>query len=313
MIQTASRFRFLVNPHFSEIPTSNTILYARPGHFHMRGYKTTLTLKSVAAGRIRYRTRHTRYLVDDSKLLVFNPGQEYDSDIVPEDHTDALTFFFQPGFIEGAARWQGQSVSGSLDHECNDLSVPEHGFFERLYSKEGRIANAIKMIRADIRHMHADQPWLEDRFYDMAHALLDLHAQVRKEVDALPVQRASTREELYRRLHHARDFLYASYAEPLTVQDAAKVACLSPFHFHRMFKLAFRMTPMSYLQQRRLDVARQLLARTEQAITSICTEVGFESLGSFSWLFRRKTGLSPRQFRASLRPEAAITPNDCRP
>ncbi|MCC7314210.1 MAG: helix-turn-helix transcriptional regulator [Planctomycetes bacterium] len=313
MVQTAARFRFLVNPHFAEIPTSNTILYTRPGRFHIRGYKTTLTLKSVAAGCIRYRTRQSRYLVDDSKFLIFNPGQEYDTDILPEDHTDAMTFFFQPGFMEGAAQSHHRSTDGELDNGSDDHALKEHGFFERLYAKEGKVAGVLRAIRADIRHLHADPSWLEDRFYDLAHGLLDLHAQTKREVDALPVQRAATREELYRRLHHARDFLYASYAEPLTVQDAAKVACLSPFHFHRMFKMAFQQTPMSYLQQRRLDVARVLLARTEQPITTICTEVGFESLGSFSWLFRRKMGLSPRQFRAALRPDAATTPTDCRP
>ena len=313
MIQTAQRFRFLVNPHFAEIPTSNTILYTRPGRFHIRGYRTTLTLKSVDAGCIRYRTRQTRYLVDDSRFLIFNSGQEYDTDILPEDNTDAMTFFFQPGFMEGAAKSWHRSDEGELEAGGESDALPNHGFFERLYTKEGRVAEVIGAIRDDIRHLHADPSWLEDRFYDLAHALLSLHAKAQREVDALPVQRASTREELYRRLHHAKDFLYASYAEPLTVQDAAKVACLSPFHFHRMFKMAFQTTPMGYLQQRRLDVARLLLARTEQPITSICTDVGFESLGSFSWLFRRKTGLSPKQFRAAMRPDAATTPTDCRP
>jgi AraC-like DNA-binding protein len=79
---------------------------------------------------------------------------------------------------------------------------------------------------------------------------------------------------------------------------AAKAARLSPYHFHRMFKLAFGQTPMQFLQECRLAAARRLLVATDQSVTLICFAVGFESLGSFSWLFRKRFGLSPRRFRA---------------
>jgi AraC-like DNA-binding protein len=56
---------------------------------------------------------------------------------------------------------------------------------------------------------------------------------------------------------------------------------------------------MQFLQQRRLQVARTLLLTTDCDITSICMSVGFTSLGSFSWLFRRRFGRSPRELRRS--------------
>jgi AraC family transcriptional regulator len=64
-----------------------------------------------------------------------------------------------------------------------------------------------------------------------------------------------------------------------------------------MFKLAFRQTPMQFLQECRLAAARRLLVATDQSVTSICFAVGFESLGSFSWLFRKRFALFPSQFR----------------
>jgi AraC-like DNA-binding protein len=54
---------------------------------------------------------------------------------------------------------------------------------------------------------------------------------------------------------------------------------------------------MQFLQERRLAAARRLLLTTDEPVTRICFAAGFESLGSFSWLFRRRFGLSPRQFR----------------
>src|SRR5205823_14407191 len=68
-------------------------------------------------------------------------------------------------------------------------------------------------------------------------------------------------------------------------------------HFLRLFKAAFHETPLRYLRRRRLERARRLLTQTDLPVTDICLRVGFESLGSFSTLFRRFAGASPREFR----------------
>ena len=105
------------------------------------------------------------------------------------------------------------------------------------------------------------------------------------------------REELYRRLHQGRDFISSCFTQPITVALAAKAAHLSPYHFHRMFKDVFGQTPMQLLQERRLTMAKRLLCNTNETVTQICFAVGFESLGSFSWLFRKRFGCSPSDFR----------------
>jgi AraC-like DNA-binding protein len=83
----------------------------------------------------------------------------------------------------------------------------------------------------------------------------------------------------------------------LTVAVAAKAAHMSPYHFHHMFKLAFNQTPMQFLQECRLHAACKLLTDTDKPVTAIAVAVNFQSLSSFSWLFRKRFGLSPRQFR----------------
>src|SRR5262249_22759084 len=138
---------------------------------------------------------------------------------------------------------------------------------------------------------------IEDQFHEFAGALLDLRVGVRSQIDQVPALRAATRDELYRRLHQGRDFISSCFAEPITVTMASQAAHLPPYHFHRMFKAVFGQTPMQFLQERRLAAAARLLSSTEETVTRICFAVGFESLGSFSWLFRRRFGYSPRRFR----------------
>jgi AraC-like DNA-binding protein len=88
------------------------------------------------------------------------------------------------------------------------------------------------------------------------------------------------------------------YSEPLTIEEIARAAHLSTYHFIRAFRRAFGCTPGRYLRERRLTRARQLLATSDLPVTEVCFAVGFESLGSFCTLFRRSEGQTAAAFRA---------------
>jgi AraC-like DNA-binding protein len=68
-------------------------------------------------------------------------------------------------------------------------------------------------------------------------------------------------EETFARLNRSREFLANSFDQRLRLSEAARKACLSPFHYHRMFVRAFGETPHDFLTRRRIDRAKQLLAR----------------------------------------------------
>jgi len=108
---------------------------------------------------------------------------------------------------------------------------------------------------------------------------------------------AARRAGVFRRLDAARRFLDEHLDEAVTLDEAARRAYLSKFHFLRLFKAAFHETPHRYLRRRRLEAARRLLRGTELPVTDICFRVGFESLGSFISLFRRFVGRPPCAFR----------------
>jgi AraC-like DNA-binding protein len=118
-----------------------------------------------------------------------------------------------------------------------------------------------------------------------------------REIAGLTALRLSTRQELWRRLNRARDFIRARFETPLSLADMAGVACLSPFHFLRAFKAAFGMSPHQFMTACRVDRSKFLLERTEMPVTEVCLAVGFDSLGTFSSWFRRHNGVSPREWK----------------
>lgn len=103
--------------------------------------------------------------------------------------------------------------------------------------------------------------------------------------------------ELYNRLSTAREFIDDCFGERIDLEAIARQAYLSPFHFQRLFRTTFEMTPHQYMTRRRIERAKELLVYTDLTISEICLIVGFQSLGSFSTLFSRETGLSPKCYR----------------
>jgi AraC family transcriptional regulator len=289
-------FQFRLNPRGGDLPGCSAVLHGHGTKYEVHNYRTTLSIKSVVRGAARYQTPQGEYLVTPDAFLILNDGQRYSLEFEGRGrvHTETLCPFFQPGFLEQA---------GAADWDDTDSSSPALDFCERLYPKTGAVGRALADLHAGLRLPQASTPWLEDRIYALGQALADLRHQTHAEAELFPGLRPATRLELYRRLYRGRDFLLSCYHQPLTIAGAARVAALSPFHFQRMFKLAFHSTPMQFLQHTRLEAARRMIERTGDDITAICFAVGFESLGSFSWLFRKRYGVSPRAFRQNRRIE----------
>jgi AraC family transcriptional regulator len=256
-----------------------------------------LSIKCCFQGEELYEVEGGRYRVDEAAYLVLNHGQRYASVLDENEGTESCCFWFRTAFAERALA----SLSVPDDRLLDDPRLRSQQailFFERLYRHDDLVSPVLFRIREAANAGRANRLWLEEQFHILVERLLQVHRNIYHEVERLPATRQATRDELYRRLYRARDFLASSPELPVTLSEAADVACLSPHYFLRQFKHLFCQTPHEYHRRARLERARHLLETTEQSVTEICFGLGFESLGSFSWLFRRYFGLSPAQYRA---------------
>jgi AraC family transcriptional regulator len=101
-------------------------------------------------------------------------------------------------------------------------------------------------------------------------------------------------------------WLDANSTRPVAIEDAARVAGLSPFYFLRVFARVLGVTPHQYLVRARLRHAARLLADGARSITDIALDVGFADLSNFVRTFRRAAGVSPRGFRNASRGDRKI-------
>jgi AraC family transcriptional regulator len=96
----------------------------------------------------------------------------------------------------------------------------------------------------------------------------------------------------------------AQLAEPLSLEEMAEIAYLSPFHFNRIFRSLTGIPPGEFLAALRLDAAKRLLLTTALSVTDVCFDLGYTSLGTFTTRFKHLIGLSPVQLRRLAEDEA---------
>lgn len=103
-------------------------------------------------------------------------------------------------------------------------------------------------------------------------------------------------EHHYIQVRQSRTFMEQCLSEKIELEKIAAAAFMSRFHYIRIFKLVYGLTPREYLKDLRINKARQLLRRG-MSVTQVCFDVGYESIPTFSSAFKRGTGYSPKTYQ----------------
>ena len=120
------------------------------------------------------------------------------------------------------------------------------------------------------------------------------------------------------RVNRAVDYITANLDEPLRLEDVARAACFSPYHFHRLFRALMGETLAAFVKRVRLERSLYLLSHREGArLTDVALACGFSSSSDFSRSFRAHYGVAPsgfdvESFRHSRRDamQESLTPPD---
>lgn len=95
------------------------------------------------------------------------------------------------------------------------------------------------------------------------------------------------------------DYVLNHYQEPITLTSLSKALCVSKYHLSRIFSSKLHLGFKEYLNSFRLDCATSMLRSTNQPITVLALEAGFESQRTFNRVFKNVYGVSPKEYRFS--------------
>jgi AraC family transcriptional regulator len=274
----------------------NAVMYAPETDAEYHPFEQRLSIKACWGGEERYFIDGRTLTVDDDNYLIFNDRRTYGSSLRSARPVRSFSVFFRPGFAE-------EVLGGML--------TPEDRILERGSQSENRAVEFgehlrphDKIVSPVLRYIafHVDQgvdaaAWYEEQLSFLVERMLSSHRSTNKAVQSLSAIRPGKRRELYRRLNWGRDFIHSNYRQQITIDDMANAACLSKYHFIRLFHTLQGETPYRYLQQKRVAAAQRLLSTTNLTHVEIAEQVGFDHRSTMFRHMRRLTGRSGRQWR----------------
>lgn len=275
----------------------NCIVFGRALHAEFGPCAHTLSIRAAWGGTEHCRIGARCVGVDDDNFLILNHGRVYSTSIGARWPVESLAICFRPGLAEQTYAAMAMPIERALEQGAAIHGVtPE--FAESLQPHDKLVSPVLRYIRAHLLLGVDTEEWYEEQLHFLLARMQMLRNRTLKRADELPLLDPTRRRELMRRIGQATDLMNTCYAQPLTLGDVAKAACLSKHHFLRVFSRIHRMTPFAYLQRKRGAVALRLLQSTSLPLTEIALSVGFPDRTTLLRHIRRSTGFSPVQIRS---------------
>ena len=286
---------------YSRWGNENSIILARCRRIEFPLFAQRLSIKAAYGGRERYLLTHParEVDVDDDSFLILNDGQVYGSCIAQDREIESFSIFFRPGFAEEVRRDLDTPLERALDGASANAGSTD--FLDFLQPHDHRITPVLGFIRAHVRMGVDDPEWYEEQMYFLLQRMLEHRTQERRHMAELPALKSTTRAEIYRRVMRAANYIQSSFDDDVCLDRLAAEACLSKFHFLRLFRLATGLTPYAFVLRKRANVASRLIASTSMSFDEIAQHVGFTTRSSLFRQMRRWLQQSPRELRGGRR------------
>lgn len=273
----------------------NCLIAARTRRAEYPLYQQRLSIKTVWGGTEDYFIDGRRVAVDDETFMILNDGRTYGSALHSRRPVTSFTIFFRPGMAEDVARIHALAPERLLEDPGASSPVE---FSEQLRRHDRLITPVLRFIYRHVESGLTDEAWYEDQFYFLLQRMQVLHRNDLAAAELIPTSRPSTRRELFRRVALCADFINTHYMRHVGLAEIAAAAHLSAYHCLRVFKALHGVTPVCYLNNRRVLAAERLLRETEVTVDEIALRVGFESRTSLFRHIKRVRGVAPSALRS---------------
>ena len=274
----------------------NCIVWGRTRRSKFGPRTHSLSIRAAWGGEERCQFDGRTVAVDDDSFLILNNGRVCTTQIDAPQPVESFAIYFGPALVEHTYGAMTLSIEKAL--ERGDAVVERSAeFLESLQPHDKLVSPVLRFIRLHVLRGVDDEAWYDEQLNFLLERMLTHRGGVIERIDALQLIRTSTRREIYRRISLATDYLHSNYRQPLDLDSLGKAACLSKYHFLRLFTRVHGITPHQYLLRKRAKTALRLLQTTPLDVCEIASSVGFAQRHALLRQMRRWTGLSPRQIR----------------
>jgi AraC family transcriptional regulator len=273
----------------------NVIINAKATQEYRPDIPGTLSVFSNISGSSWCSTEGNKARIEEDMFYISNNNQEYSLEVDNIEPVETFNIHF-------STRMLGDFINGQQPHSIAlEDQIGNFGtstcFYNKLYTKDATFNQLTRALYIKGNAGQLREMMKEELLAALLAHLLQQNQLVHREAEQLGSIKVNTRKEIYRRLSIAADYIISHYQRELTLDEIAGHACLSKFHFLRLFKEVYGQTPYQYLSAVRLKRAAALLQKTGLNAADIAWMVGYEDPTSFSRAFFKTYGYRPGAYR----------------
>ncbi len=252
-------------------------------------------IKYVCDGVERYAVNRQSFQVKKGNYLLVNGEKNTSVEIDSKKPVKGICIHLTTDLV--------QEVVASFvapDAPISDLELAQffytEAFLENQYARHLNTLGKNLMDlerRVESRSFH-EESINKELFFDLASSLVVDQTSVFRQLQNLKSVKTETKKDLFRRLNRGKEFIDSHLTEQINIEQIAREAGMSEFHFYRLFKQMKGISPYQYILHTRLEKSRDFLSRGF-SVSETAFYCGFSSIFSFSKSFKKMYGKAPSQ------------------
>lgn len=237
-----------------------------PGECRVRQRRNNNGIFYIVKGELEIYLNNVKHTVSENSLVCFNIGDEYT--IV--NNTDEKTVYYLIAFDF----LNSQAFRNDFVPFC--INVNGDKKLEMLFKDILDVYNS-----KTIGHMMKMYSIMNNIIYRLLRNLVNDSDQIEK----------------YSEMADVIKYIHLNYNQRISIDELIKNSFSSPTHFRRIFKNNFGISPLKYLNNVRIEKAKELLAFEQCSVSECCERVGFTDIAHFSVAFKKAVGCTPLDYR----------------
>ena len=249
---------------------------------------TDFEISLILSGSGVYDTENGECAFTEGDVFLFSANEQHCITEIRDGGLTILNLHFAPPFI--------YSGDGSKNHAFMNV------FFNRADNFKNMLDNknpAISVVREKFFKIKKECEEKEPCYkLEVKNLLVSVLVTVLRQFDCANLTEPCGKVyDDMNGLKKAMVYIDDNFSDEIRLADIASAACLSKFHFMRLFKASYNMTVWDYINIKRTDKAVNLLLSTSDTVISIGLKCGFNTPANFNRIFKKITGVTPKDCR----------------
>jgi AraC family transcriptional regulator len=273
---------------------SNFVNYSVLKEFYSPSPFRSFSIKYVSEGDELYSVNGNNYRIKDKEFLFANSHSEGFVEVDSKKPVTGICIDIAPDILSEVLAYH-LTPSAPISDLGLDTFFNSKDFLENKYhASQTRTGKFLLEIENDLK----EQPrsgvlFNKDFYFKLSEYIIADHVPLIKQLQQVKAVKTETRKELLRRAMRAKSFIDSYFLQEIPIDVIAKDVALSEYHFIRLFKTIYNLSPHQYIIQKRLAFARERILKDDISLSTIALMAGFSDVHSFSKSFKKQYGFSP--------------------